>query len=261
MYQAYCSHRNRATGRCDPSVTLLAVELKCTFNHASDMKRELVRKGWIRRLGRSEVELLVGEFPRPKVAEISGSNHGKFRDSTTENSVTGRANHGKFRDSITEFSVIHIKDEPVVAEPVAAAASAAAEPVSGNPLSEPVDEAFVEGVIEARVYPDAHVRFVWDKLRLHCKAKRTEPVKRQFLIWLATERHRPQQELPFVGSTVGEMPARAGAVPQVRRCERSCPQCFGTGFEVVAGKGARKCPNMEPQLAEGQSPMASTEAS
>ena len=81
MYEAYCSHRNRATGRCDPSVQLLAAELKCTPGHASDMKRELVRKGWVRRCGRRAVLLLVGEFPRPRVAEIGTANHGIFRDS------------------------------------------------------------------------------------------------------------------------------------------------------------------------------------
>lgn len=256
LYEAYCSHRNRLTGRCDPSVKFLAQELECTPGHVSDMKRELLRKGWIRRLGRRDVELLVGEFPRPKVAEIGGPNHGIFRDSGTEFSVIGLQNHGKFRSQITENSGAHNKDEPVVVEPIAAAASAAGEPADSDPWAEVADDQFVAEVIEAAIYPDGHVLFVWKKLLLYCKKKETKPVRRQFMHWLATERHTPQQELPGMAGKVGAHPAPGHEPIQTRRCDSSCPRCFGTQMEVVPGKGAHRCPNRVAAPAPAASPTA-----
>lgn len=256
LYEAYCSHRNRDTGRCDPSVSYLARELKCTPGHVSDMKRELVRKGWIRRWGRRDVALLVGEFPRPKVTEIGGPNHGIFRDSRAENSVVAIQNHGKFRDSITEFSGAHNKDEPVVVEPVAAAASAAGNLAASDPWADLADDQFVAEVIEAAIYPDGHVHFVWKKLLFYCKKKETKPVRRQFLHWLATERHTPQQELPGMAAKVGDHPAPTRELVQTRRCDSSCPRCFGTQMEVVAGNGARRCPNRDTTPAPAASPTA-----
>jgi hypothetical protein len=35
--------------------------------------------------------------------------------------------------------------------------------------------------------------------------------------------------------------------PTARRCDSSCPKCFGTGQEIVEGRGARRCPNSRPQ--------------
>jgi len=248
MYEVYCSHRNRVTARCDPSVGLLAVELKCTPGHASDLKRELIRKGWIRRTGRRSVTLLVGEFPAAKVSEIGASNHGIFRDSTTENSVVRPANHGIFRDSITEYSGVHIKDEPVVIEPVvAAASSAAARPSDSDPLQEPVDEDFVADVLASGVYPAGHVHFVLGKLRLRCKVEKVAPVKGRLLSWLSTERHTPQPTLPGVGGEVGEMSPRVAPQQQKKHCDHTCAACFGSGIEVVPGKGARRCTAMEEE--------------
>lgn len=37
----------------------------------------------------------------------------------------------------------------------------------------------------------------------------------------------------------GEPPA-----PALKKCDRTCKLCFGTGQQIEAGKGARKCPNM-----------------
>lgn len=102
LYELYCKHRNRATGRCDPSVGYLAAKLHRTYKHVSDLKCELVEKGWIERLGRRAVDLLVG-FKPPKVVEIGRANSGK-------NPELGGGGGGripeKIRNSIPEKSGI-----------------------------------------------------------------------------------------------------------------------------------------------------------
>jgi hypothetical protein len=90
LYQAYCRFRDPETGRCDPTNKELAEELGYTTVYISDCKTKLVREGWIRRLGKYAVELLVGEFPRPTVAEFEPAKIGKFRSSGSENSDPGR---------------------------------------------------------------------------------------------------------------------------------------------------------------------------
>lgn len=42
--------------------------------------------------------------------------------------------------------------------------------------------------------------------------------------------------------------------PPTTKRDVNCPQCFGTGIEVVAGNGARKCPRCRPQTAPQDSP-------
>jgi hypothetical protein len=76
LYELYCKHRNRDTGRCDPSIGYLAAQLHLSYNHVSDLKCELVEKGWVERLGRRAVDLLVG-FKPPKVVKIGRANSGK----------------------------------------------------------------------------------------------------------------------------------------------------------------------------------------
>lgn len=76
LYELYCKHRNRETGRCDPSIGYLAARLHRTYKHVSDLKCELVAEGWIERRGRRAVDLLVG-FKQPKVVEIGRANSGK----------------------------------------------------------------------------------------------------------------------------------------------------------------------------------------
>jgi hypothetical protein len=239
------------------------VEMKCTYNHVSDCKTELVRKGWIARKGRRAVELLVGTFPAPKVRELAtptGSNFGKFRTSTSENSEVGGSNFGKFRTSTSENSEVGERApiyEPVV-EPVAAAATAAERE---NFLREQVDEEFVREVIAAGVYPEQLVNHVWKKLKLHCVTQRTVPVKKQFLHWLSTERPSAQPALPEMGAAIVEgrfaarPPVSKAACPPDPNCSTcrgqgkiggvecgctQCPVCFGSGMEITE-KGARRC--------------------
>ncbi len=253
LYELYCKHRNRATGQCNPSLKLLAVELKRSYTHASDCKTELVEKGWIRRLGRRDVEILVGEFAPPTVVQLGQkgtAKFGKFRTSSSENSELGAAKFGKFRTSSSENSELGDASlyEPEVLEPevVAAAATAAGSPPATDPLQEAVDESFLTDVLESGVYPAHQVQFILGKLKLHCLASRTKPVRRQFLHWLSTERETPQQSLPGIGAPVIEMPARTEAALEVTRCEATCPRCFGSGIEVVPGNGARRCPERAP---------------
>lgn len=243
LYVHYCAHRNRATGRCDPGLTLLADEMGRTYRHISDCKTELVRKGWIRRTGKNAVVLLVGEFESVKVRQF-----GKNPNLSSENFRTsGAPTSGGIRTQVREESelgraslITEPEKEPVAAATAAAATVAGSASGEEDPLSEVCDEAFVEEVLAAEVYSFEHVRWVWRKLRLHCQAKRTVPVKGQFLHWLSTERHTSQQKLPGVESGVVSVAARASP-PATGKCDHTCPLCYGSGVEVVAGKGARRC--------------------
>ncbi len=42
--------------------------------------------------------------------------------------------------------------------------------------------------------------------------------------------------------------------PLTTKRDVNCPQCFGTGIEVVTGKGARKCPRCRPKITPQGSP-------
>src|ERR1044071_7363315 len=54
------------------------------------------------------------------------------------------------------------------------------------------------------------------------------------------------KERPLSAVSPGETP---GAIPEVTRNEpAACAYCFGTGMEVVAGKGARRCRCREREL-------------
>jgi hypothetical protein len=55
-----------------------------------------------------------------------------------------------------------------------------------------------------------------------------------------------------VDPSTGENLAKASDEPtrstaSERKCTPECPQCFGTGWESVPGKGARRCPNLTAQ--------------
>ena len=99
LYELYCSHRNDKTGQCDPSLKLLAEEMKRTYTHVSDLKRELILKGWLRRTGRNSVELLVGFLP-PVVRGIDDAR------SSEKSEDRGRAIFGKIRTSRATFGKI-----------------------------------------------------------------------------------------------------------------------------------------------------------
>ena len=103
---------------------------------------------------------------------------------------------------------------------------------------------------------EAHVRFVYAKLKLHCATARTIPVKKQFLWWLDQELSAPpvQPTLPGVGASIEAMPLGAPvAAPQSKeKCDAACPHCFGSGLEVVPGKGARRCAGQAATADESQ---------
>jgi len=274
LYELYCSHRNDKTGQCDPSLKLLAEEMKRTYTHVSDLKRELILKGWLRRTGRNSVELLVGFLPpvvrgiddarsseksedgvrkNPKIAAGQSSEKSELRAQPSEKSEDG------VRKNPNENSLPPdppIRNELLVAE---AAAAAAAES-----LRLPVDDRFVQEVITSGVYREDFVRWVWGKLKLHCMAGGSVPVRKQFLHWLKEETGAPpvQPVLPGMGAPVvaggfgAKEPARPSlraADPNCRLCAgggevegracpcRNCSYCGGTGMEVQPGKGARRC--------------------
>jgi DNA replication protein DnaC len=53
------------------------------------------------------------------------------------------------------------------------------------------------------------------------------------------EKNSAYPALPFDGATAADEQALSGETPA------TCPHCFGSGMQVVAGKGARRCPCRE----------------
>ncbi|MEP6743421.1 MAG: DnaA N-terminal domain-containing protein [bacterium] len=265
LYELYCLHRNSASGLCNPSNTTLAAEMRCSYTHISDSKSELIKKGWIQRQGRQRVQLLVGEFAPLKVHDLTSRTSESSelrRPPTSENSELqlrkipnfAHPNFGEFRTSTSENSELRatppappIRIEPVI-EPVAAAATAGE---IKNFRSEPLDDAFAEAIVKARLYPPELVEFVKNKLVFRCAQEGVEPTKVRLLHWLSIEREQVQPSFPSM-QTVGQveefksqpavnrnlLPAR----PDCDRChgkglERGycdcqiCPYCKGTGIE------------------------------
>jgi hypothetical protein len=276
LYVLYCSYRNDKTGRCDPSLKTLAEEMKRTYTHVSDLKRELILKGWIRRLGRNDVELLVGYLPpavRPlEAARSSEKSEDEVRKypnlvapQSSEKSEVGTRSSEKSEDEVRKYPNENslppyppIRNELLVAEAAAAAASA-------DLLSMPADEEFVREVIASGLYRGEFVRWVWGKLKLYCMAGGSPPVRRQFLSWLSDETGSPpvQPTLPGVGAPLVEgsfgangqpavNPILREADPNCRLCGgegesggqscpcRACQFCFGAGMELFKGK-MRRC--------------------
>jgi hypothetical protein len=56
----------------------------------------------------------------------------------------------------------------------------------------------------------------------------------------------PKARRLIVLPEAGEPGSDGGGLPRARAERESCPSCFGTGMEVVAGKGARRCPCRTP---------------
>jgi hypothetical protein len=237
------------------------------------MKSELARKGWLKRLGRHAVDLLVGSFPSPVIRQIDSSESSSFGKFPNE----GRSSFGKNPNGKgSSFGNFPETDSsPLTADKKkAAAATAAAEE-----LLKEVDEEFVRNVISAAVYSEEMVRWVYGKLRLHCAASGALPVRKQLLHWMANERGLPPlqpslfDQIPAAGAVAANFGGKPqGAVVTTRRerepnpecllCRGSgevaerpctctdCAICFGSGMEVVAGKGARRCRCRQPSIAQ-----------
>jgi hypothetical protein len=266
LYEQYCKHRNRDTGRCDPGLKLLARDLNRTYTHVSDMKRELIIKGWIRREGRHAVRLLVGVFPPPKVRPLAAPSSEKSEDEVRKNPNLGNQSSEKSEDEVRKNPNLApgspYTDEPVVDEPVAAAAGAADEQAWKK---ETADARYVESLKTAQLYPKELVEWVWRKLQFRCLQEQVAPTKGRLMYWLSTEREAPpvQPMLPTMGAPVVE--GSFNSTPRVRAPDPDCPLCkgglllreddcpctlcpfcSGTGMEMVEGK-ARKCRCRQPQ--------------
>ncbi len=176
------------------------------------------------------------------------ANFGIFRTSTSENSELGAT------PPTTPYKVLTSCIEPV------AAAAAATEPQDFR--KEPVDDAFCNAIVEARLYPPELVEFVKNKLNFRCAQEGSEPTKGRLLHWLSIEREQPiQRSLPTMSSEVvkgnfeGRRPANPNLLQPKADCEvcngaglesrychcQICPYCFATGVEVCEGQGARLC--------------------
>lgn len=263
LYERYCWHRNRDTGRCDPSLEFLKDEMKRTYTYISNMKSELVRKGWIRRTGRHAVELLVGEFPPPKVRSFVRKNPNEAGSSLGKiiTPVRKDPNEAGGAPYITE----------PLKEPVIGAAAAPAAVGSDAWKKELCDEAYVAQVKQEGIYPPPFVEFVWRKLKSRCRKEGVAPNKGRFEFWLSQEKSAPVQPELFShtvshtdfqsGDNQPVKPALRDPDPNCMLCRgdgevdgqvcacRQCQYCFGTGMEIMAGKGARRCRCLRPTSA------------
>jgi hypothetical protein len=252
LYEQYCSHRNRDTGRCDPSLELLAVEMRRTYTHISNMKTELVREGWIRRTGRHAVELLVGaeEFPPPKVRPL-------VRKNPNEESASLGKILTPVRKNPNEESASPYTDKPLK-EPDEAAAAAAGRKWK----RETCDAAYIAEVKGEGIYPAELVDYVWRKLQATCRRESVRPTKGRLAYWLSTERGTPpvQPTLPLMGAPVVEGQFEPGMQDErLRPPDPECVVCFGAGMEVVKGKGARRCKCRQIQEPASEAATASDE--
>lgn len=201
----------------------------------------------------------MGSFPAPVVRSF-GKNPDESARSFGKNPETRRASFGKNPET----------DRPLIRNEQLEEKAAAAN--SPDPLREKVTQSFVESVIEAGVYPEEFVRWVWSKLKLHCVAAGVDPIRKQLLHWLANETGAPPVQLsllspPPVAGAFGAV-AEASAPPaplrapdpECRLCGGAgsrdgrscpctlCPHCSGSGMEVISGKGAKRCRCRSPQV-------------
>ncbi|MGB7925559.1 MAG: hypothetical protein WCF57_20140 [Pyrinomonadaceae bacterium] len=240
--------------------------MKRTYTHVSNLKSELVTKGWIRRKGRHAVELLVGEFPPPKVRSLVRKNPNEEDASLGKILTSEGASLGKIvtvvRKNPNEASGPPFIYEPGK-KPEAAAATAAAPADAWK--KELCDESYVAETKLEGIYPHALVDYVWRKLKRRCKQERVEPNKGRFEYWLSIEKGTPVQQPSLLEPPVADaresfqaskperplLPPDAqcgtcGGDPDYRNefdqtCHcRACRFCFDSGMEMVEGK-ARRC--------------------
>jgi len=243
LYELYCFHRNTASGLCNPSNTTLAAEMRCSYTHVSDCKTKLIEKGWIKRLGRHRVELLVGDFPPLKVRDFgppagpptSENSELQLRKFRTPTSEIPNSNFGEFRISTSENSESQVtppitpyKDLTSSKEPVAAAAPTETKDFK----KEPLDEAFVENLVASKLYPPALIEHVRNKLVFHCAQEGTVPNKGRLLHWLSREREPVQPDLYSGGSSVVEQFESPRTVnPNLMAPNADCESCLGAGLK------------------------------
>jgi hypothetical protein len=233
LYVEYCRHRDYETGRCDVALLALAQALDRTYGHVSDCKAELATEGWLRRVGKNAVELLVG-FGPPKVRAAAVNPKYAGRKKSGDKS-------GKNPEISPENSGAHIRNYKKAVAAAPATAEAQAPP---DRATEVCDDAYVAGIKARGTYSPEFVEYVWRKLRDYCAEQAQKhgypvsPTRRQFDWWLRNELTPPQQAL-FTGAGVPDV--RLGAKS---KCGASCPRCFGTGMwhPEGFGKGVARCP-------------------
>jgi hypothetical protein len=242
LYETYCRYRNRDTGRCDPGLETLAREMQRTYTHVSNMKSELVDQGWLRRVGRHAVDLLVGQFAPPKISPL-------VRNNPNEEGVLVRKNPNEENPSLGKILTAVRKNpneeiaSPITAEPVVEPVAAAAATAPRDWRSEICDERWIEQVKSEGDFSTQLVDFVWRKLQRNCEREGVEPTKGRFDHWLSTERGTPpvQPTLPAMGADLVAGNFEPGTNQRVQAPDPECTRCFGAGMEVVPGRGARRC--------------------
>lgn len=251
------------TGKCNPSHSLIALETGVEISGVSVAKKELRTKGWIETRGKRDVIVLigVGEFEKAREAYLwkiqisQASKFGKSKDDgATRGAIFGKSKDaapdlGFIQGTSLDFPKIHNKDEIDVERDVAAAATPT--PISSNPNSwkqEPVTQDFLDELVTRGLFSRDVVMQSWQELAFAVaqRGPSTVAVKGELLAFCRAKQR--SGFLPGVVAAVvkGEFRKEPGSAVASRKCSPMCSRCFGTGLEVVQGKGARRCPNTPP---------------
>lgn len=244
LYETYCKYRDPDTGYCDPSLRILSKEIGRVYHHVSNLKRELVLEGWIRRRGRHAVELLVGDFPAPKVRAFVKNNLNEGPPSLRKIATKGgfvknnlNEADGLVKENLNEESQLppHPPNRIKELNTEEAAATPAANEIC--------DDAFAAQLAATKLYPDLDVWKIWEKLRRRCLALGETPTRGRLVFWCDTERPS-QQRLPGIPGQVAPADFRTATYfrPAVMEgADPSCPLCRGGGWKTTAERLAIRC--------------------
>ncbi len=291
LWTYLCWRRHTVTGQCNPSQQTIANDTGIEYTRVSVAKAELIAKHWVTWTKKGGFILLVGvkDFERArnkKLAEIAREERRKFakRKVTDPNfaerkvsgDLPGETQTPTLPNANSHFKgyerVVEPEKAVVVAGPVAnAATTTMTTTTSSRPdkdawKQEPADEAFCQELVHRALFSDGVVEQAWKELMFKVIQRGPGAIATKGELWAFCFQKQKTGILPGVLGPTGlvgadnartqtSAPQSSGQVEVYCEFDSSqfekCPQCFGTGMEVVAGKGARKCSNRRSRMVAG----------
>jgi hypothetical protein len=285
LWTYLCECRNIVSGQCNPSQQTIAREAGIEFSRVSVAKAELKDEGmldWYKKGTQTHYVLLVGvkEFERArvkKIAEIERKERRQFAKCKVAEHDFAKCKVEGCRLCILQTPTLqnaksHIKDEQVVEQvkdvvvanpqndlPIATTTTTTSSPHAWK--QESADKDFCDGLIQRGLFSQEVVSQAWSELLFTVGQRGPGAVATKAELMGFCRAKQRTGALPGIGADVVQFnksrPQSASISQSEIYCEfdrsqyEQCPLCYGTGQQIVAGKGARRCPNRAERAAAG----------
>lgn len=247
VFTNLCEHRDLVTGQCNPSHRLIAQETGVEISGVSVAKKELRGLGWIETSGKWSVIIKIGidEFERVRAAHLAKIQRSEVRIFGKSKDRAG--NVGIFGGQSLENPNDIYKDGTKVEQNAAAATTAADRDAWKK---ETVDQSFLDELVTRGLFSKEVVAQSWRELAFKVAMRPVGSVatKGELMAFCFAKQRTGVLPTMETAQVVDLSSARAEAQAsssgaQVRECPATCPLCFGGQMQVIAGRGARPCPN------------------